>query len=80
MIISGQEETFTKRRIVERTNKAYKDQKNRVRKRWVVGRIYRKKYSWMGHKGRNRHKNRIKRCGQAWLVYVKDRNRNIPTT
>ena len=24
----------------------------------------------MGHKVRNRHKNRIKRSGQAWLVYV----------
>ena len=28
----------------------------------------------------NRHKNRIKRSGQANLVYVIDINRNIPTT
>ena len=28
----------------------------------------------------DRHKNRIKRSGQAWLVYVCDINRNIPTT
>ena len=30
------------------------------------------KYSWKGHKDRNRHKNRIKRSEQARLVYVKD--------
>ena len=38
-----------------------KDQKSRVRKRRVVGRIYGMKYSWKGHKDRNRHKNRIKK-------------------
>ena len=38
------------------------------------------KYSWKGHKDRSRHKNRIKRSGQARLVYVTDINRNIPTT
>ena len=38
------------------------------------------KYSWNGHKDRNRHKNRIKRSGQTRLVYVIDINRNIPTT
>ena len=31
-------------------------------------------------KTENRHKNRIKRSGQAWLVYVTDINRNIPST
>ena len=30
------------------------------------------KYSWKGHIDRNSHKNRIKRSGQAWLVYVFD--------
>ena len=30
------------------------------------------KYRQKGHKDRNRHKNRIKRSGQAQLVYVKD--------
>ena len=59
-IISGLKETFIKRRISERT---------RVRKLRVVGRIYEMKYSWKGHKDRNRHKNRIKRSGQARLVY-----------
>ena len=29
------------------------------------------KYSWKGRKDRNRHKNRIKRSGQARLVYVR---------
>ena len=38
------------------------------------------KHSWKGHKDRNRHKNRIKRSGQAQLVYVEDINCKIPTT
>ena len=29
------------------------------------------KYSWKGHKDRNRHKNKIKRSEQARLVYVR---------
>ena len=41
-----------------------------MRKRRVVGRTYRMKYSWKGHKDRNRHKNRIKRSEQVPLVYV----------
>ena len=45
----------------------------------VVGRIYGKKYSWQGHKDRNRHMCRIKRSGQARLVYVWDIIRNSPT-
>ena len=35
------------------------------------------KYSLKGHKDRNRHKNKIKRSGQARLVYVKDINHKI---
>ena len=50
------------------------------RKIRVVGRIYGMKYSWKGHKDRNRHRNRIKGSGQARLVYVIDINRNTPTT
>ena len=40
------------------------------------------KYSWKGHKDRNRHKIRIffKKSGQDRLVYVWDINHNIPTT
>ena len=38
------------------------------------------KYCSKGHKDRNRHKNRIKRSGQARLVYVIDINHNIRTT
>ena len=53
---------------------------NKVSKRRVVGRSYGTKYSWKGHKARNRHKNRIKTSGQARLFYVKNLNRNIPTT
>ena len=44
-IISGLRETFIKRYIVEKTNKAEIRPKNRVRKRRVVGRIYGMKYS-----------------------------------
>ena len=55
------------------------NRKNRVRKLRDVGRIYGMKYSGEGHENRSRHKNRIKRSGQAPLVYVKDINRNIPT-
>ena len=51
-----------------------------MRKRRVVERIFGTKYSRKGHKDRNRHKNRIKKSGQTRLVYVKDINRNIPTT
>ena len=56
-------ETFIKSYVVERTNKAEKDRKNRVRKRRVVGRIYGMKYGWKGHKNRNRLKSRTKRSG-----------------
>ena len=51
-----------------------------MRKRRVIGRIYGIKYSWKGHKYRGRHKNRIKRRGQARLVYVWDINPNVPGT
>ena len=51
-----------------------------MRKRRVVGRIYRMKYSWNDHKDRNRRKNGIKRSRQARPVYGKDINRNIPAT
>ena len=45
----------------------------------VVGRINGWKYSWWSHTDRNWHKNRMKKSGQARLVYVKDTNHNIPT-
>ena len=45
-----------------------------MRKHRVVGRIYGIKYSWKGHK------DRIRRSGQAPLVYVKNINRSIPPT
>ena len=51
-----------------------------MKKLKVVRRFYGMKYTWKGCKDRNRHKNRVKRSWQAWLVYVKNVNRNIPTT
>ena len=44
-IISGLKKTFIKRYIVERTNKAEKERKNRARKQRAVGRMYGMKYS-----------------------------------
>ena len=70
-IISGLRETFVKRYIVERTIKAEIRPEEQSEKLGVVGRIYEMKYSWKSHKDRNKHKNRIKRSGQAWLVYDK---------
>ena len=43
--MSGLRETFIKRYVVEKTSRAEKDRKNRVRKRRVVGGIYGRKYS-----------------------------------
>ena len=37
------------------------------------------KYSQKGHKDRNRHKNRIKRSGQAQVVYVKNLITTFPS-
>ena len=47
-------------------------------RKWRRVRIYGMKYSWMSHKDRQRHKNRVERSGQAQLVYVKDMNCSIP--
>ena len=48
-IISGLNDIFIQRYIVERTNKAELDKKNRVRTRRLIGRIYGMKYSLKGH-------------------------------
>ena len=73
-------ETFIKRCIVERTTKAEirpEEQSEKSREFWgefmewtTVERAIRQ----------NRYMNRIKRSGQALLVYVKDIYRNTPTT
>ena len=49
-----------------------------MRKRRAVGSIYGMKFSWKGHKERNRHKNRIKRSGLRW--FMSEINCNISTT
>ena len=39
-----------------------------MRRRRAFGRIYGMKYSWKGHKDRNRHTNRLKRVGKlGWF-------------
>ena len=60
-IISGLRESFIKRYILERTNKAEIRPGEQREMQRIVGRIYGMKYSWNGHKDRNRHKNRIKK-------------------
>ena len=52
------------------------DGNNRMWRQRICG----MKYSWKGHNDRNQHMNKIKRSGQARLVYVKDISHNIPTT
>ena len=51
-----------------------------MRKRRVVGRIYRMSYSWKGHEDRNRRKNRIKRSGGklGWSYNVKEHKQQHP--
>ena len=70
--ISGLKETFIKRCIVKRTNKA----EIRPEKQSEKAKSCREKngmtYSWKGHKDKNRHKNRIQRSEQARLVHVKN--------
>ena len=73
-------ETFTKRYIVERTSKAeirLGEQNEKAENCWEN--LW-NEIQFKGPLERNRHKNRIKRSGQARLVYVKNINRNIPTS
>ena len=82
-IISGLKKTFTKIYIY-----SWKDQWDRMwetgRMEWESGELSGEfkewnTVSWKGHKDGNRHTNRIKRNGQARLVYVKNINRSIST-
>ena len=77
-IISGLKETFTMRNTVKRTNKTeirLEEQSEKTESCWEN---FGMKYSWKGHKNRNRHKNRIKRSGKlGW--FMSDINHNIPT-
>ena len=51
-----------------------------MRKRRVVGRIYEMKYSWKGHKDRNRHKNRVKKEWASLLgLYHRHKLTKSPT-
>ena len=67
-ITSGLRETFIKRYIVERINKAELRPEEQSERTGSCG----LKHHWKGHKDRNRHKNRIRRSGQGRLVYVFD--------
>ena len=69
-IISGLKNTCLKSYIVERTNKAELRPQEQSEKKESRRENLWKKYSWKGHKDRNRHRNRIKRSGKARLVYV----------
>ena len=81
MIISRLRQTFIKRRIVERTSKAQIRPEEQSEKAETCRENLQNKIQLKGPLERNRHKNRMKRSGQARLVYVKKKNHcNIPTT
>ena len=66
-IVSGLRETFIKRYVVERTNKA--EIRSEEQSERAFGRIYGMKYSSKGLKDRNRQKNRLKGMGKlGWFV------------
>ena len=73
-------ETFTKRYVVERTSKAEIRPEEQSEKAESCRENLLDEIQLKGPQDRNRHKNRIKRSGQAGLVYVKNIDRNIPTT
>ena len=56
-----------KRYVGERTNMAEIRPEEQSKRKGVVWRIYGTKYSWKGHKDRNRHKNRRRRAGKLGL-------------
>ena len=73
-------ETFKKRYIVERTNKAEIRPEEQIEKVHSCRENLRNEIQLKGPKVKDRHKSRIQRSGQARLLYVKNTNRNIPTT
>ena len=79
-ITSGPKKTFIMRYIVERTNKAEIRPEEQSEKAESCRENLWNEIQLKGPKGRNRHKNRLKRSGQARLVYVFDISHNIPTT
>ena len=72
--------TFIKRYIVEKTNKAELRPEERSEKAKGCRENLWNEIPLKDHKDRKRHKNRVKRSGQASMVYVCDINHNIPTT
>ena len=60
-----------KRNVVERTNKADIRPEEQSKKAESFRENLWNEIQLKGHKDRNRHKNRIKRSGQAWLVYIR---------
>ena len=79
--MSGLKETFTKRYIVERTNKAEKRPEEQSEKAESCRENLWNEIELGGGGGRhNKMENRIKRSWQTRLVNVKNINRNIPTT
>ena len=66
--------------MVERTNEAEIRPEEQSEKAESCRENFWNEIQLKDHEDRNRHKSRIKRSGQARLVYVKNINRNIPTT
>ena len=80
-IISGLMETSIKRDIVERTNKAeIRPGVHSEKAESCLENLWNEMQLKVPFFFFNRHKNRIKKSGQARLFYVKNINRNISTT
>ena len=73
-------ETFVKKYIVERTSKTEMRPEEQSEKTESCRKNLWNEIQLKAHKDRIRQKNRVKRSGQAQLVYRKGINHNIPTT
>ena len=78
--ILGRKETFKRRYIGERTNKAeIRPEEQSEKAESHRGNLW-NEIQLKGHEDSNRHKDKTKRSGRARLVYVKNINSNFPTT
>ena len=76
-IISGLMETFIKSYIVERTNEAEIRPEEQSEKAESCRENLWNELQLKGHKDRNRHKNTVKRSGQAGFVYKPQHPRHV---
>ena len=70
-VVSGMKETFRKRYVVERTSEAEIRPEEESQKTGSCRENLWNEIHLKGHKDRNRLENKMKRSGQARLVYVR---------